>query len=133
MLFSSSHFAFRVLFVLILIQRRKLFRIRQVEEGPIFSSKCQTIVHPLLRANKLSPRFLVHTHQALYLIKLNKVRREGKKREKGRERTKKEKEEEILIRKYRKRTCSCTFWSAASPCQRSSRSPYHPREYVKRR
>eukprot|EP00026_Physarum_polycephalum_P000803 Phypoly_transcript_00804.p1 GENE.Phypoly_transcript_00804~~Phypoly_transcript_00804.p1 ORF type:complete len:1167 (+),score=243.05 Phypoly_transcript_00804:427-3927(+) len=41
-------------------------------EQCIFSSKCQAIVHPTLRANKLSPRFLVLTQQALYLIKLKK-------------------------------------------------------------
>jgi hypothetical protein len=46
-------------------------------EQCIFSCKCQAIVHPTLRANKLSPRFLVLTQQALYLIKLKKVCNEG--------------------------------------------------------
>ncbi|KAN0022743.1 hypothetical protein ACTFIU_005479 [Dictyostelium citrinum] len=39
-------------------------------EDVIFSSKSQVIVHPMLSANKLSPRFLIVTKQAIYLIKL---------------------------------------------------------------
>ncbi|EGG25063.1 myosin IC [Cavenderia fasciculata] len=39
-------------------------------EEVIFSAKCQIVVHPLLSANKMSPRFLIVTKQAIYLIKL---------------------------------------------------------------
>ncbi len=42
------------------------------QEPCLFSAKCQTIVYPVLRANKLSPRFLILTTQALYIIKLKK-------------------------------------------------------------
>eukprot|EP01132_Coremiostelium_polycephalum_P001010 gene1010-1280_t len=39
-------------------------------EEVILSAKCQVVVHPLLSANKLSPRFLIVTKQAIYTIKL---------------------------------------------------------------
>ncbi|GAM28278.1 hypothetical protein SAMD00019534_114540 [Acytostelium subglobosum LB1] len=39
-------------------------------EEVILSAKCQIIMHPLLSANKMSPRFLIVTRQAIYLIKL---------------------------------------------------------------
>ncbi|KYQ88475.1 myosin IC [Tieghemostelium lacteum] len=39
-------------------------------EEVIFSAKCQVVVHPILSANKLSPRFLIVTKQHIYTIKL---------------------------------------------------------------
>jgi len=39
-------------------------------EDIIFSYKAQVVVHPLLSANKLSPRFLIVTKQNIYTIKL---------------------------------------------------------------
>eukprot|EP01111_Echinosteliopsis_oligospora_P014913 TRINITY_DN5735_c1_g3_i1.p1 TRINITY_DN5735_c1_g3~~TRINITY_DN5735_c1_g3_i1.p1 ORF type:complete len:1138 (+),score=396.14 TRINITY_DN5735_c1_g3_i1:202-3615(+) len=41
-------------------------------EKVLFSSKAQTIAHPVIRSNKVSPRFLCVTQQAIYLIKVKK-------------------------------------------------------------
>jgi myosin-1 len=41
-------------------------------EQYLFSSKCQVVVHPVLKANRVDPRYLCLTNAALYLVKLKK-------------------------------------------------------------